>query len=259
MIHHKLSKSTNLTNCDIIAFDLYLTQKMSGSHGFQLNLNTSGEDGYNKLIALDNKDVGWLHFEFKKSDFTKAVDTADWSDINRLRLTWFNYNGSTASADFYIDNLRAYKQAAPQPDPKPEPQPDPDVEKVIEAIDKLPPPGEVEHEHREQIHAVRDQFEKLNETQRPGVTNSQKLTEVLNAYEALPPQVTVLYGDIDLNGTVAAADALLALQHVVGKTSLEGDAFTAGDVDGNTFVNAADALLILQRVVNKIEQFPIEG
>lgn len=253
MVHHSLTKPANLSQCDRVAFDLYLPQKMTGSHGFQINLNTSGEDGYNKLIALDNKEAGWLHFEFKKSDFAKVVDNADWSNVNRIRLTWFNYSGVTTSTDFYIDNIRAYQYTAP-----PAPKPDPDVEKMIEAIEKLPPPGDVKHEHRDQIHAVRDQFNQLTHDQRSDVTNSQKLTDVLNAYDALPPEVTALYGDADINGVVSAADALEILRSVVGKSTLTRQQIINGDVDGNTVISAADALLILQKVVGIIPQFPVE-
>ncbi|MBQ6818856.1 MAG: hypothetical protein IJP35_04530 [Clostridia bacterium] len=256
MLHHQLSKSTNLADCDTIAFDLYLTRKMTGSHGFQINLNTSGEDGYNKLIALDNKEAGWLHFEIKKTDFTKAVDNADWSNINRVRLTWFNYAGDTQSTDFYIDNLRAYKKSTPLPPP--EPQPDPDVERMIEIIDKLPAPGEVGHHHHDQIQSAREEFNNLSGTQRADVTNSQKLREVLSAYEALPPQLTATYGDVDLNELVTATDALEVLKSVVGKIRLNQQQTLNADVDGNATVSAADALLILQMVVGKISLFPVQ-
>ena len=42
------------------------------------------------------------------------------------------------------------------------------------------------------------------------------------------------------------ADALLALRHAMGLTTLEGDAFLAGDIDGDGEVSVSDALLIMR-------------
>ena len=62
-----------------------------------------------------------------------------------------------------------------------------------------------------------------------------------------------------MNGSVEVSDALLTLQHAVGKIVLEGNALTAAKVsdDGNA-VSVTDALLILQKSVGKIDKFPIE-
>lgn len=61
-----------------------------------------------------------------------------------------------------------------------------------------------------------------------------------------------LAGDVDGNGEVTAADALLALQAATGKITLSGLQFYAADVDGKENITAADALLVLQRATNKI-------
>ncbi len=318
MVHHILNQKANLSSYDIIGFDLYLPKKMTGSHGFQLNITTSGEDGFNKLIALNDKGPGWVKFEIKKSDFEKVVTNADWSNINRLRMTYYNYAGWTGTTEIYIDNIRAYKapppvdqavedvktkiNSLPQPrDIRPEHEAavrdaqnnfgalndqqksavgadftrklndciaaldkaihDKNaIDRVMQEIEKLPPPNDVKHEHRDHIHSVRDMFEQLTDEQRTGVTNSQKLTDVLSAFDALPPEVTVhvLYGDIDCNGVVSAADALEGLKFVVGKATLSEQQTLNGDVDGNGVISAADALLILHKVVGNIQSFPVE-
>ena len=65
----------------------------------------------------------------------------------------------------------------------------------------------------------------------------------------------IKYGDGNLDQTVSAADALLALQSVVGKTLLNEDQENVLDVDDNNTVSAADALIILQYVVGKVTAF----
>ncbi len=59
-------------------------------------------------------------------------------------------------------------------------------------------------------------------------------------------------GDVNGDGKITAADALLALQASTNKITLEGDAFTAADVDGEAGVSANDALEILQAATGKI-------
>ncbi|MGI6265211.1 MAG: glycosyl hydrolase family 95 catalytic domain-containing protein [Acutalibacteraceae bacterium] len=63
----------------------------------------------------------------------------------------------------------------------------------------------------------------------------------------------VLPGDVDQNGEVTAADALMALQAATGKIELNDDQSRAADVDGQPGVTAADALMILQAATGKID------
>ncbi|MGI6263860.1 MAG: family 43 glycosylhydrolase [Acutalibacteraceae bacterium] len=90
---------------------------------------------------------------------------------------------------------------------------------------------------------------------------------IADLYEALwaapetpdePPKPAVVYGDIDGNPGVTAADALMALQAATGKILLDESQAAAADVDGNPGVTAADALLILQRATGKINAFPVQ-
>ncbi|MBR4868629.1 MAG: dockerin type I repeat-containing protein, partial [Clostridia bacterium] len=67
-----------------------------------------------------------------------------------------------------------------------------------------------------------------------------------------------IIGDVDLDGSVSAADALEVLKSVVGKATLTEEQTKAADVDGNGKADAADALDILKKVVGKIDKFPVE-
>ncbi len=69
---------------------------------------------------------------------------------------------------------------------------------------------------------------------------------------------SLLYGDVDVNGTVTAADALLALQAATKKIALTERQQLLADVDGDGAVAAGDALLILQYATKKIASFPVE-
>ncbi len=65
------------------------------------------------------------------------------------------------------------------------------------------------------------------------------------------------FGDINGDGKIDAADALLALQHSVQLTTLDSDAFTWADVNDDRQVNASDALAILQHSVGLIKEFDV--
>lgn len=65
-------------------------------------------------------------------------------------------------------------------------------------------------------------------------------------------------GDADRNGTVDVTDALLVLQHSVGKIVLEPALCLSCDVNVSGTLTVTDALFILQRSVNKIDKFDNE-
>ena len=97
------------------------------------------------------------------------------------------------------------------------------------------------------------------------VLDDEKKAEGLNDYtiangswQSLLVDSTNGYGDVDVSGVVNAADALLALQVALGKTTLTVQGAVVLDVSGNGEVAAEDALLILQYAVGKITKFPIE-
>lgn len=67
-----------------------------------------------------------------------------------------------------------------------------------------------------------------------------------------------VYGDLDNDRKVTAADALIALQKAVRMISFNYDQNLKGDVDKNTGISSSDALMILSKAVGKIDQFPVE-
>ena len=69
----------------------------------------------------------------------------------------------------------------------------------------------------------------------------------------------ILLGDVTENGTISAFDASTVLQHIVGATTLAGNALAAADVTANGTVSAMDASFILQFVVGNITGFPGQG
>ncbi|MBR4636223.1 MAG: InlB B-repeat-containing protein [Clostridia bacterium] len=71
---------------------------------------------------------------------------------------------------------------------------------------------------------------------------------VTATYTASGPAVTLL-GDVDLDGEVTAADALLAMRHAMSITVVSGQGFVNGDMDGDGSINATDAILIMRAVM----------
>ncbi len=65
------------------------------------------------------------------------------------------------------------------------------------------------------------------------------------------------WGDVDGNGAINAADALLVLRAAVGKLTPSDAQRFAGDVDLNDAINAADALAILRYAVHRVTAFPV--
>lgn len=82
--------------------------------------------------------------------------------------------------------------------------------------------------------------------------------ELLSQFESAIDELNLLYGDVDQDGTITAADALMALQHSVQLRTLEGQQFLCADVDMNNKVNSTDALYMLMYAVKLIDQFPAQ-
>ena len=59
-------------------------------------------------------------------------------------------------------------------------------------------------------------------------------------------------GDVDQNGSITIADAILVQKHIVGIHNLAGDVYSSADVDGNGSITIADAILIQKRIVKII-------
>lgn len=85
-------------------------------------------------------------------------------------------------------------------------------------------------------------------------------TMVLSVYstEGKGSVETVVYGDVNFDGEVDAADATLTLQDYAGIITLGNDAKVVADVDATDSVDASDATLILQKYSSIIEKFPAD-
>ena len=329
--------SADLSGYDTLAFDYYIGADMTGKQGqIQLNFATTGEDGYNTLITIDNKTAGWHTATYSTDLAGFKVVEFDWSKINKLRYTWWNLNNSSPLTDIKIDNIRMYNagDAAKQAedvkavidaidaigeialDNFKEKEPilihaeeladalmikygndimqevtnaadmikareevtrlkavrrEQDVQAVMDAIDAI---GEVTAENHAGKEApivcaeqkVADLVTEYGESVKDTIQNLDKLTDARTAFDAykngeeppVPPTPTVIYGDVDGNGTVEATDALEVLKNVVGKVTLTDDQQKAADTDGNGKIEATDALNILKKVVGKIDKFPVE-
>ncbi len=98
------------------------------------------------------------------------------------------------------------------------------------------------------------------------IDNADVLTAARAAYDEAagtkqpddptPPQG--MYGDLNGDKAVNAADALAILRAAVGKATLTDEQKRLADVNVDGAVNAADALLVLRRAVYPNEQFPVE-
>ena len=116
MVFHTLTNATDLTPYDVVEADVYFSRTLSGSNGLQFNFCTSGEDGYNALLAVNNWSAGWHTVRIELKKVGKAVDSANWANIKRMRITWYNYAQTDAATYFLLDNLRAIK-IADEPEP----------------------------------------------------------------------------------------------------------------------------------------------
>ena len=80
-----------------------------------------------------------------------------------------------------------------------------------------------------------------------------------DAKAALVVKSATIYGDVNHDGAVDTADAVLVLQRaakLIGDGDLDG---IAADVNGDKAIDTADAVLILQRAAKLIERFPAEA
>ncbi len=73
----------------------------------------------------------------------------------------------------------------------------------------------------------------------------------------LPPSGVL--GDVDMDGDVDTADALMALRYVMGLIDLTDEQLAQAEVNGDEEVTIADSLLILRKATGIIMWFPIEN
>lgn len=86
-------------------------------------------------------------------------------------------------------------------------------------------------------------------------TTDKALKKVASFQYGTKPPYTL--GDVNNDGSIDAADALLVLQHAVGQEGriLTGTYFSAADINKDSVVDAVDALLILKRAAGLTTDF----
>ena len=86
-------------------------------------------------------------------------------------------------------------------------------------------------------------------------TTDKPLEKVASFKYGTKPPYTL--GDVNNDGSIDAADALLVLQHAVGQEGriLTGTYFSAADINKDSVVDAVDALLILKRAAGLTTDF----
>jgi len=108
MLFYDYSAAQDFSAYDKFKIDIYSPLAMEGKGGvLQINFVTgsSNQDGYNYSVGIDDIYTGWNTITFKKSSYAAHVNNADWANINRLRITWFN-NQQISREFILLDNLR---------------------------------------------------------------------------------------------------------------------------------------------------------
>lgn len=137
-----------------------------------------------------------------------------------------------------------------------------DLEDLVSVAQQLADPNLYTEDSIAVLDAALDQVKiVLDDPQAAQEDILDALLAITTAIEQLEPldQEWIL-GDVDGNGSVNAADALLTLQAATGKIELDFMQELLADVDGDEdgLITVNDALLILQFVTEKISVFPIE-
>lgn len=130
------------------------------------------------------------------------------------------------------------------------------MERINELLETLPEPENITLDNKGTYEEIARLREDLNDkTIMPNETAERIEKTGEKIYDLEHPYIL---GDVSGDKRITAEDALITLQHAVGKLTLTGNQLLAANVDGNEKVDATDALLILQRTVIKIDKFPIE-
>ncbi len=246
----------DLSGYDTILYDVYFSKDVTGKSGnLQVNFATKTQDGYNTLIALNDKTAGWHTVAISAKNLSSVAQADfDWAKVNDIRITWFNRGAAVSDLTICVDNIRLYKNAE-----------DSVINPVVNQINSI---GTLTAENYKdklpQIEAAEQQVAQLVETYGPDVatqlTNKSTLEATRKAYNELAAQEPIdpetptdlpEMGDLNNDGDINAIDALWVLQNSVGKRSFTPEQKQVADMNGDTFINAKDALAILKKSVGK--------
>ena len=91
--------SADFTPYQKLQIKMHLSAKLSGSHNIQFNFITGrGGDGFN--------------FDYVDRLAISRVAASEWSSINRIRITWFNYSQISTKVKFTFDEIKALSSGA---------------------------------------------------------------------------------------------------------------------------------------------------
>ena len=109
MVVQEYNSPVDLSRFKALAIELYIGSEVGRGH-FQINFATEGQDGYNHTFLIEGLSQGWHTLTVDLASIPKAVETANWKNINRIRYTWFNYDENTPETYFLIDRVCAINE-----------------------------------------------------------------------------------------------------------------------------------------------------
>ena len=80
------------------------------------------------------------------------------------------------------------------------------------------------------------------------VTEAPVVTTVTTTTVTEAPQPVVVKGDADNNGAINAADLVAIIQHLVGRTTLDGDKFTNADMNDDSKITIIDLIMLKNKL-----------
>ncbi len=268
MVIIPLAEAVDLSQAKTVTFDLYLADALSGSHGLQVNFATTGQDGYNTLVSLNNQTQGWHSFTIDTTSISPATNTANWASIAKIRVTWMNYY-QAGPTYFLLDNMKAQTAQSGIIQLPYEAVTDPDRQAAEQVISQI---ASLQVNNRQSVINTRAAYEALTDVQKSMVPSIQKLVEAESALDQKDADqqaadqviaaIDALTGE-DQQAIQAARTAYDSLtdtqkQLVTNLAKLEQweqqdpQKILYGDVNQDESVDAKDALMILKSAVGKI-------
>ena len=188
-----------------------------------------------------------------------ATENINWADVRDINITCelndpYRYPAEQDSPDMAL-TLSDVRIAAMQPEDGPDLTALKDAIARAEGIDGSLYTDETADALRRALETAKAVLVDGEATQDEVDGACRALEQALTGLEEKPQPQPVVYGDVNGDGTVTAADALLALQAATGKLNLTDAQQTVADVNSEAGVTSADALLILQFATRKISSF----
>ncbi len=120
MMFYDFPTSQDLSAYDTFKIDVYVPGAECGvgnAERFQVNFvsDKALQDGFNYDLRIDNVLGGWNTFTFDKANPSATANSPSWSNINRIRITWFNDSQVMNRTFFLLDNLRASTESTQPP------------------------------------------------------------------------------------------------------------------------------------------------